>query len=170
MAIRENNQTNAKTQTAQPNLSAAAQALFGVPGAGATPTTMAGAGAQNPNTYRNAKGEEKPKSQFWINPILFMPTTDEQGETVELEVPLPQGIAVDTMNPMSGTTEYANNANSFLAVMQEVFLSMEPGEVRTMRIEGTALGLQFRRTNPAGKQQAVGDKVTQMRNILGLAA
>jgi len=100
----------------------------------------------NRNNGQNQNGDKAalPKSEIWLNPVIEIVTQDEQGKEVTEYVPLPYGLAVDTMNRMKGNSEFARKSNAFLEKAQRDFSTLQPGQSAIIR---SGIVLQVRRVD-----------------------
>ena len=96
----------------------------------------------------NAGASAQPKAQYWLN---FGYYTDEGTEN-ERFVSLPQGIPLDTIEPLK-TTSSNQDFNMFQAARNDLldqFISLcadlEPGASHVIRTEG-AMAIQIRRVS-----------------------
>lgn len=84
------------------------------------------------NVAANAAGVSngnKPKAKYWLNVGSMLNLPDPETGVLRLEfVPLPFGLALDTMQPTSGNGRFANLRNGMLKHVLQACQSLEPGQ------------------------------------------
>jgi hypothetical protein len=109
------------------NIVGAASGLFG----GAAPAAPA-RGAQN-------QRQDRPEAKVWLNLGIDVEIPLENGETKTVFIPLPKGIAIDTMEPAEekGSDEWVElmrARNLVLNALKTEGLAVEPGKTKRINL------------------------------------
>lgn len=80
------------------------------------------------NETNNANGTKK-KAKYWLNVGSMLNLPDPETGVLRLEfVPLPFGLALDTMQATTGNGRFANLRNGMLKHVLQACQSLEPGQ------------------------------------------
>lgn len=81
------------------------------------------------NAAGNTQSNGKPKAKYWLNVGSMLNLPDPETGVLRLEfVPLPFGLALDTMQPTSGNGRFANLRNGMLKHVLQACQKLEPGQ------------------------------------------
>lgn len=136
---------------------------------------MNGANNNNAQNQNNKSGNnsDRPKAKYWLNVGMMTKVTNESGEEVDHFVALPQGIPLDTMEPLAirgQNMDYRARLTAQNDLLQQVITvasSLAPGETRVLSLSG---GLQVQVRHVAEELKEIpADQNAYRVNLLAVA-
>lgn len=106
--------------------------------------------SEQSNSGGKSSNSDRPKARFWLNVGILTKVTNAEGEQVDHFVALPQGIPLDTMEPLAirgQNMDYRARLSAQNDLLQQaiaVATTLAPGETKLLTSGGTGLQVQVR--------------------------
>lgn len=114
--------------------------------------------ANNGNSRSSNGNSDRPKAKYWLNIGIMTKVQNAEGEEIEHFVALPQGIPLDTMEPLAirgQNMDYRARLtaqNDLLQQALDLAATLAPGETKLL---STGKGLQVQVRHVAAEAEAI---------------